>query len=167
MERTMQIRKTRPEELAAVMGMYEEARQFMRENGNPTQWGTTEPRRERIEQDIRQGNSYVCECDGRIAATFFFAVMEDPTYAKIYDGAWAEDAPYGVVHRITTDRKTKGAASFCLSWAFAQAGGHLRIDTHADNIVMQKLLAKNGFAFRGIIYVEDGTARRAYEKCAG
>lgn len=160
----MLIRKTREEELPVLMKMYEEARQFMRETGNPTQWGTTNPRKETIEQDIAQGKSYVCESEGEIVATFFFDVMEDPTYARIEKGEWIEDSPYGVIHRITTDRKTKGAASFCLEWGLMQAGGHLRIDTHENNIVMQKLLKKNGFIYCGIIYIEDGTERLAYEK---
>ena len=160
----MEIRKTREEELPILIRMYEEARQFMRETGNPNQWGTTNPPREKIACDIAQGKSYVCEVDGQIVATFFFDVTDDPTYAYIEDGEWMDNSPYGVVHRITTDRKTKGAASFCLEWALRQAGGHLRIDTHKDNRIMQKLLAKNGFIYRGIIYVEDGTSRLAFEK---
>lgn len=161
---SMEIRKTKPEELTRLMEMYEEARQFMRETGNPDQWGTKEPRRERIEKDIAEGNSYVCVKDGVIVATFFFCVMEDATYAAIYEGSWMDDSPYGVVHRITTDRKTRGAAAFCLDWAVSRSGGHLRIDTHEKNIVMQKLLKKTGFSYCGIIYVADGTKRLAYEK---
>ena len=46
-----------------------------------------------------------------------------------------------------------------------QQCGHLRIDTHGDNIIMQKLLAKLGFTRRGTIYVEeDDFPRLAYEK---
>ena len=41
---------------------------------------------------------------------------------------------------------------------------HLRIDTHADNKVMQKQILKNGFTRRGIVYMEDGSPRIAYEK---
>ena len=41
---------------------------------------------------------------------------------------------------------------------------HLRIDTHEDNKVMQHLIEKNGFKKCGIVYVEDGTERFAYEK---
>ena len=33
-----------------------------------------------------------------------------------------------------------------------------------DNKIMQKVLLKNGFQETGIIYVEDGTPRIAYEK---
>ena len=41
---------------------------------------------------------------------------------------------------------------------------HLRIDTHEDNLVMQHVLEKNGFTKCGIIYLESGDPRLAYEK---
>ena len=42
----------------------------------------------------------------------------------------------------------RGAASFCLDWAYAQTL-NLRIDTYSDNIPMQKLLEKCGFEYCG------------------
>lgn len=160
----MQIRKTRTEDLEQIMELFEDARAFMRENGNPTQWGTTKPERARIEQDIRDGDSYVCTDGDRVLGTFFFKVMEEPTYAKIYEGAWENDSVYGVIHRIASTRESHGVASFCLKWALEEAGGHLRIDTHEKNGPMRHVLEKNGFAYRGIIYVTDGTKRLAYER---
>ena len=42
---------------------------------------------------------------------------------------------------------------------------HLRIDTHGDNTVMQRLMEKLGFTHCGTIYVEeDDYPRLAYEK---
>ena len=41
---------------------------------------------------------------------------------------------------------------------------HLRIDTHENNKVMQHLILKNGFEKCGIIYVDDGSPRVAFEK---
>ena len=41
---------------------------------------------------------------------------------------------------------------------------HLRIDTHRNNLVMQHVVEKHGFSRRGIIFVEDGTERIAYER---
>ena len=57
--------------------------------------------------------------DGKIAATFYFAVEADPTYAKI-NGSWLNDFPYGVVHRIASDGVTKGAGTFCLNWVMGK-----------------------------------------------
>jgi len=43
--------------------------------------------------------------------------------------------------------------------------GHLRIDTHGDNVVMQRVLEGLGFTRCGIIYIEeDNDPRIAFEK---
>lgn len=162
----MQIRKTKPEELDQVMAIYAHARQFMAEHGNPNQWGKVKPAREQIVADIECGCSYVCEEKGEIAAVFFYCKGIDPTYIQIYEGQWLNDKPYGVVHRIAAAGTVKGAGSFCLNWAFSQCG-NLKIDTHRDNVVMQNTLKKNGFVYCGIIYLEDGDERLAYQKERG
>ncbi|MCI8640038.1 MAG: GNAT family N-acetyltransferase [Coprococcus sp.] len=160
----MEIRKTKIEDLERILQIYEDARAFMRENGNPTQWGETEPKPQRIRQDIADGDSYVCVDGGKVVGVFFFKVMEETNYAIIYDGAWKDDgSAYGVIHRIAADRIRHGVASFCIGWAFVQSGGHLRIDTHENNTVMQRVLKKNGFQYCGNIFVQDGTKRFAYE----
>lgn len=158
-----QIRKTEPEQLPYVLELYAKARTFMAEHGNPHQWGDSYPEQSLVEQDIRDGNSYVCMVEGRIAATFYYHLGEDEAYRRIEDGQWLDDKPYGVVHRITSDGQTKGAASFCLNWALEQCG-NLKIDTHRDNTVMQNCLKKNGFAYCGIVHVEDGGERLAYQR---
>ena len=106
---------------------------------------------------------YVCEDQGRIIATFYYREGPDDTYFRIYDGEWLNTEPYGVVHRITSDGTVKGAASFCLDWAFEQCG-NLKIDTHRDNRIMQHMLEKNGFRYCGVIYTDDGSERMAYQK---
>lgn len=165
----MEIRKSTEQDFPRMMELYARARQFMADHGNPRQWGATNwPPEPLIHQDIANGNSYVCVHDDRIVGTFFFIQGTDiePTYRHIEDGSWSSDMPYGVVHRITSDGTVKGTGSFCLDWAFRQCG-HLRIDTHGDNTVMQSMLAKNGFRHCGTIYVEeDNDPRLAYEKLA-
>ena len=70
------------------------------------------------------------------------------------------------MHRIAGDGSEKGIGAFCINWAFEQCG-HLRIDTHGDNIVMQNLVKKLGFVHCGTIYVEeDNNPRLAFEKTA-
>ena len=81
----MIIRKSTMEDLPKIMEMYEEARQFMRDNGNPDQWGTSNPKEEWIVLDIEDGDSYVCTKDGEIVGTFYFRIGEDPTYRQIHD----------------------------------------------------------------------------------
>ena len=40
----------------------------------------------------------------------------------------------------------------------------LRIDTHEGNVVMRRMLEKHGFVHRGVIHLENGDPRVAYEK---
>lgn len=155
-------------DIERIMDIYAAARAFMAAHGNPNQWGPTNwPPEALIRRDIDMGDSYVCVNDGgKVVGVFFFIQGKDvePTYRDIADGAWLDDSPYGVVHRIATDGSEKGVGTFCLNWAYAQCG-HLRIDTHGDNAVMQRLLEKLGFVHCGTIFVEeDDFPRLAYEK---
>lgn len=164
----MRIRKTQITDLEQVMHIYEHARTFMKEHGNPNQWGPTNwPPQYKIEEDIQNGNSYVCVDDAdEVIGTFFFLYGKDiePTYRDITEGHWIGDDTYGVVHRIASSGKEKGIGTFCINWAYEQCG-HLRIDTHGDNVVMQNLLKKLGFTHCGTIYVEeDDYPRLAFEK---
>ena len=165
----MAIRHSTEADLPAMMKIYVTARRFMAEHGNPNQWGPTSwPPESLLRSDIETGASYVCCCGGKIVGTFFFNVGPDvePTYRDIQGGRWWDYSPYGVVHRLAGDGRTKGVGRTCIEWAFARCG-HLRIDTHPDNIVMQRLLEKTGFKRCGIIHVkQDGMPRFAYEKSA-
>ena len=163
----MHIRKALESDFERIMDIYTIARDFMARNGNPNQWGPTNwPPTALVHDDIACGKSFVCEHDGRIVGVFFYDFGTDiePTYRVIHDGTWRDNGPYGVVHRIASDGSVKGVGRAGIEWAFTQCG-HLRIDTHPDNIVMQHLLAKLGFAHCGTIYVEeDDYPRLAYEK---
>lgn len=162
----MIIRPTELKDLPLVMGIYEYARSFMRANGNATQWVNGYPSEELIRQEIEDNHSFVCIGEkGEIAGTFCFILGDDPTYRQIYEGAWLNDAPYGVIHRMATNGKQKGVADACFDWCMEQSD-NIRVDTHKDNLVMQHILEKRGFRRCGIIYVRDGTERIAYQRLA-
>ena len=167
----MMIRNSTEQDFDRMMEIYAFARNYMAEHGNPNQWGPTNwPPEDLIHNDIQSGNSYVCvNDDGIVIGTFYYICGKDiePTYRDITDGAWLDDSPYGVVHRIAGDGSERGIGAFCINWAFARCG-HLRIDTHSDNVVMQNLVKKLGFKHCGTIYVEeDDYPRLAFEKSAG
>lgn len=163
----MVIRRSTCDDLPAIMEIYAYARRFMAEHGNPNQWGRTNwPPEELIRSDIAAGKSYVCVADDGIAGTFYYDQGEDiePTYASIEDGQWLDPGPYGVIHRIAGNGKSKGIGHAVIRWA-GERCPHLRIDTHPDNIVMQNMLKAEGFTFCGTIYVqEDSDPRMAYER---
>ncbi len=158
----MDIRKAKKEDLDEILAIYASAREFMRKNGNLSQWAGGYPYQSVIEDDIENQKLYLCQDNDKIACVFFFDKTVDPTYIKI-KGNWLNDDAYGVVHRIAAAPNTKGAATFALNWAYSQCL-NLKIDTHEDNIPMQSLLKKLGFQYCGIINLANGDERWAYQK---
>ena len=142
------FRGARRADLDAILKIYARARQAMADSGNPTQWGDHFPPQELLEEDIDSNRLFLYLVNGELEGVFAFILGPDPTYARIEDGKWLNDTlPYGTIHRL------------------ASAGRHPgRADTHADNKIMQHLLEENGFTKCGIIHVEDGTPRIAYQK---
>lgn len=156
------IRHARKNETDRVLEIYETGRRFMREHGNPNQWNTSYPDLATIEDDIEKDQLYViCDEDDCPRAAFAFLHGEDPTYGYI-EGEWLSDAPYGTIHRVASDGTTRGVLTKAVEYVKKQYD-HIRIDTHEDNIPMQGAILKNGFEYRGVIYLENGDPRWAYE----
>ncbi len=162
----MQIRHAEVHELGRIKEIYENAVNFMRSTGNADQWTGGYPSKEIILADIESRYLYVCEENGEWLAVFFYRHGDDPTYGVIYDGEWLNDEAYGVIHRIavTDAARGRGAAAFCYEYALSNSV-NVKIDTHRDNLPMQRSLLKNGFSYCGIIHLENGDERLAYQKC--
>lgn len=95
----MRIRRSEKSDLQEIMRIYEYAVKRMRAAGNLTQWVNGYPSSRDILADISGGNSYVLECEGRLAGVFAFVIGEDPNYSEI-EGEWSDNATYGTIHRI-------------------------------------------------------------------
>lgn len=155
------IRTASAEDIPRLMEIFAHARRFMAETGNPAQWTDGYPDKELITDDIRSGDCHAVVRGGRIVATFVLRGGDDPTYS-IIDGAWLDDAPYATIHRIASCGEVKGIMHIALQFALEQYH-NIRIDTHRDNIVMQKALAAEGFRYCGIIRCWNGSERLAYQ----
>jgi len=158
----MLIRKASIEDLADILEIYDRARQYMAEKGNPNQWKNGYPPKELVVEDIESGHLHVCVMDGDIECVFYFAVGIEPTYERI-EGTWLDDEEYGFLHRIASRGKHKGMLKHIVDYCFYKHS-NLRIDTHQDNKIMQHLLEKYGFVRCGTIYLKDGSPRIAYHK---
>ena len=161
----MEIRRATLQDLDRMLEIYDYARAFMRSTGNPTQWSGGYPSRELLLADIEEGVSFVAEEEGVIHGTFMFYNGKDGIYDVIEDGAWLNDEPYAVIHRIAGDGEIKGLLSMAVEYG-SQFSDNLRMDTHRDNRVMQHTLEKNGFVRCGIIHLENGDPRIAYHRIA-
>ncbi len=130
------------------------------------QWQKGSPNRNMLRKDIQNGNSWLYLEDGEILG--FCALIEgtEPTYG-IIEGSWLNDEPYLTVHRFATDveKKKKDSAKNFLKEIEALGLSHnIRIDTHRDNLPMNRLLLSGGYTYCGIIWLEDGDERKAYQK---
>ena len=161
----MFIRKAVLSDVEEIEKIYASARAFMRQSGNMKQWVNGYPAKSDILSDISDGTLYVLCEKKKIMCVFCCMDKPEPTYEKIYEGAWKNGGEYRAVHRIAVspDCRGNGAASACFDYALSFCGS-VRIDTHRDNIPMQKALLKNGFEYCGIIYLQNGDERLAYQK---
>lgn len=157
------IRKATLSDMDRILEIYAAAREFMAENGNPEQWTNGYPQPELLAEDLKKEQLYVCETENGLGAAFVFFVGDEPDYHEIREGAWLNDKPYGVLHRIAVAEYGKGLASICIQWCYDQCG-NMRGDTHELNKSMQRLFEKNGYTKCGMITIADGTDRIAYQK---
>ena len=70
--------------------------------------------------------------------------------------------PYGVIHRVASNGVTKGVTRAAFSYGLERSG-YVRIDTHEDNKPMQGALKKFGFRECGVIHLERGAERIAFD----
>lgn len=168
----MKIRQAKMQDVKSIMQIISDAKQNLKEQG-VNQWQRNYPNLQVIENDVLSGSCYVLEEDGEIAASFAVTFDGDADYEHIYNGSWRGQGDFAVVHRVAVSKnhRGKGLASKALQYAekLSQARNinYLKIDTHQDNIPMQKVLSKNSFALCGLIDIADGTSRIVFDKiCA-
>ena len=161
----MLIRKSTINDLPSILKLIQDGRQKMISEGNITQWTNGHPSNEQIISDIRKGVSHIIidESTHQPIATFALIECPDPTYAQIYDGQWLDSLPYYVIHRVASAPGVHGIMRMVLEYAFSFTNT-IRIDTHEDNRTMRALLQKYGFTYCGIILLENGDPRLAYQR---
>ena len=159
----MEIRRTDRGDLDGILKIYESARQYMLEHNNPNQWVDGYPDEKIILTDIENNHHFVCVDGNRLLGCFAFIEGDDPIYKEIVKGKWLDDNPYAVIHRIAVLEHGKGIGSICIDWCFSRYK-NIRVDTHKDNISMQRLLMKKGFKYCGVIYTQWGGERLAFQR---
>lgn len=166
----MNFRKTENKDIPEIMRIIGQAREYMKAQ-KIDQWQDGYPNEAVFMEDIEKGYSYVMEEDGRVIGTIAILFDGEPTYEKIYEGAWkTENQPYAAIHRVAVDAecKGKGIAGVMIGEAEKMCRERnvcsMKNDTHRDNRSMQRMLEKKGFEYCGIIYLENGEERIAFEK---
>ena len=87
----MKVRLATIEDMPVLLEIYQRARAFMMQAGNPNQWPEGHPSKDELLEEMRQDRFYVLESEGIIQASFVYYQGIDPCYKIIYDGEWLND----------------------------------------------------------------------------
>lgn len=165
----MEFRKGIEGDIPGIMNIIRQAQTYLEECG-VDQWQNGYPDIETIRNDIRLGYSYVMVEGDHVLGTVALIFDGEKTYDTIYEGKWLSSGSYAAIHRIAVAARYKGSGlagdmmknieNICLN----KGVDSIKIDTHEDNKTMQRYLDKNGFKYCGVIYLEDGNKRLAFEK---
>ena len=129
------IEKAKLEDLPRILQIYASARKFMKQSGNPRQWGDSFPPESLLVKDIEKGQLYVIKDDTGIHGVFAFIIGKEPTYEKIEQGAWISDTEYGTLHRVAGDGTIHGIFDKIVDFCGRKIE-HLRVDTHEQNRII-------------------------------
>ena len=167
-------RRAVPEDMDALLDILEQAKAYLRES-SVDQWQEGYPNREALLADMEAGRGWIFECEGRPAGYECISMSPEECYRDI-DGAWlTEGENYAVIHRAMAAadfRHTKLASEmFSLAEDLAAGMGRqsVRVDTHRDNMAMNRLCEKLGYTFCGVVDLSSvdpahDSKRNGYEK---
>ena len=165
----MEFRQANISDLDQIVEIIELSKKYLKET-KVDQWQDGYPAKEDLRRDIESGNSYVLTNKDEIVATTVISLDGESTYNSIFNGEWITNEEYIVMHRVAVHDRYKGKGTFkelikeAENLALNKGIFSIKIDTHRDNISMQKAVLKNDFKKCGIIYLEDGSERIAFEK---
>ncbi|KRN30761.1 acetyltransferase [Liquorilactobacillus mali] len=166
------IRLATQDDISKMLVIVKEAQQLLASEGIP-QWQNGYPSKETLLDDIAKEISYVLIVDQEVAG--FAALLQEPdnNYQKITAGKWlnTENTHYTTIHRIAVSAHFHGqhlAETFIhhlISISCSLGFNQIRIDTHEKNTRMRHLIKKIGFAYSGVVYMNNNSedCRNAYQ----
>lgn len=165
----MRFRQAVSKDQESILAIIRQAQAYFQKQGID-QWQNGYPNPETVRRDIGDGNAYVLTREDKVIGTVAVFFEEEEAYRDLYGGEWFDGGTYAVIHRIAMEDgcKGKGLSTEIVGQVedlCQERGVHsIRVDTHRDNISMQRMLEKNGFSFCGGIFLADGSPRIAFEK---
>jgi hypothetical protein len=123
----IRIRLAVQEDMTAIMSVFAQARAAIAALGID-QWQDGYPTEAHIGADIEKGYAYVLCTGGTVQGYFAMIGEPEPTYARIYDGAWLTDGAYTTVHRVAMSDALRGKGGAAFSCRFCI----VTVDYHAS-----------------------------------
>ena len=167
----MELIPTKLSDVPTVMGIIKDAQNYLAAL-HIDQWQDGYPNQNQIEIDIKNNDSFIVVNETNdIIGTTVFSTKKESTYQNI-EGKWitSDDSKYGVIHRLAVgdNYRSLGLAKFVFNECEQRLKNmniaSMRIDTHRDNKGMQQMLKKRDYVFCGVIILDSGDERLAFEK---
>ena len=164
----MVIRLSTTADIDAIMACITDAQALLKSCG-VDQWQDGYPTAEIILADIARDESFVMIEDKSVVATAVISFAGEPTYTTI-EGEWKNCNPYAVIHRLAVRSTSRGKGYAKAIFDYAEqlcterGVSDIRVDTHADNRIMQRLLDGLGYSYCGVITLLSGAKRIALQK---
>lgn len=150
-------------EVPLIMPLIDHSRSIMRATGNKAQWDGY-PGPDLIGSDISKGIGHVIEQQGCVVGYFALLQEPEPTYAVITGGLWLDDTtPYNTLHRLACAPGVQGIARCAFDYAEGQCAS-VRVDTHLCNTIMLHIIQSRHYTRCGVVYMNDGSPREAFQK---
>ena len=156
-------------DMAQLTGMLEDAIALLAMN-NIDQWQNGTISSEILLDAIMHDQAFVWEQrDSTGIAGFCVLDTYDELYENLAEGEWTVPGSYLAIHRVMVSQHLRGRKVTTQMFLDIKKMGivnnvdSLRIDTHPDNIMMQKTLKRNGFVRTWLLYMPSGSSRYTYE----
>ena len=168
------IRIAEANDAEKILPVIESGREFLRSQGLPQWQNGYGPSSQSLKEDIISNCGYVLVSqEGTICGYAALVEGTDDSYTNIKGGCWDNShekyiSIHGVV--IDADFRGKNLAKRFMRGLIETAEGmgyqDIRIDTHPLNEIMQKVILRAGFAYKGSVEfdIPDGE-RKAYQLC--
>ena len=164
-------RRATMQDLNQVMEAVEDAREFLKMQGNG-QWQDGYPNQDDFINDINNKRLFVVLDDNNpdnIAGVCALTYHEED-YHHLYEGKWLTNLPYMVMHRVAVKKEYRGQGygkklfQIFVDQAKLEGYRSLRIDTHEGNALMRHLIASFGFELCGKAILTPNKDRLMFEK---
>lgn len=159
------MRPATVDDIPAIVATLEAGRSLLAADGIDQWQNGTGPDVDLVTEDVERGWGRVFLVDGQVAATAALIDEPEPNYAHMLEGAWQvlgdAAAPYATIHRVAVAPAFRGmhvAQRFyarLIEEARARGFAEIRVDTHADNVRMQHVIASAGFTRAGTVCISD------------
>lgn len=149
------MRPATVDDVPAIVATLEAGRALLAADGIDQWQDGAGPDVDLVTSDVARGWGRVFLIGGQVAATAALIDEPEPAYDQVVEGAWQVRgdavAPYATIHRVAVAPAFRGmhvAQRFyarLIEEARARGFAEIRVDTHADNVRMQHVIASAGF----------------------